>query len=62
MLNNNLESVHNQREDLKDQLLADLPPAGSMKQKAINLCLDNIRNGIDPDHYREVLRKLSQIL
>lgn len=48
-----------QREELKQELLAGLPPAGSIKQKAIDYCLDNIREGREAAHYKEVLRKLT---
>jgi hypothetical protein len=32
-----------------------------MVQKAIDLCLDNIKKGYEAEHYREVLKKLSEI-
>jgi hypothetical protein len=38
-----------------------LPPKGDLVEKAINLCLDNITKGVEPDHYQEVLKKLSEI-
>lgn len=48
-------------DDLKRRIAKSLPEKGSMLTKAINLCLDQIRQGNDTDHYKEVLLKLSQI-
>ena len=55
------EHIKNLQADLVDQCREGLPPPGSMVQKAIDLCLDNINKGYEEEHYREVLRKLSEI-
>lgn len=53
------EQLQQQQEALKAQILEGLPPAGSIKQKAIDYCLDNINRGYEVAHYKEVLRKLT---
>ena len=55
------DDVQDQLDDMKQKLLKDLPPAGGMVQKAINMCLDNIRRGYEVAHYKEVLTKLNKI-
>lgn len=47
--------------DLKAELLKDLPNASDMVSDSINMCLDNINQGIQVEHYKQVLVKLSKI-
>lgn len=60
-MNPTQESLQSQLENLKQELVGSLPEASTMVQRSIDMCLDNIRNGVEPDHYRDVLKKLSAI-
>jgi len=57
--------MEEQIESLKQELLAGLPPAGSLTEKTKNYALDRIQeakrqgNKAEEAHYKEVLRKLT---
>jgi len=60
-LQNEKKRVDYELKYMAADLKASLPEPGSMVQKAIDMCLDRIRNGEEVAHYKEVLTKLSKI-
>jgi hypothetical protein len=61
MSNQTQKSISIELEQIKQKLVGSLPEASTMVQRAIDMCLDNIRNGVEPDYYRSVLKKLIKI-
>ena len=58
---NTPQDLEARQDALKKEILSGLPPANTMVQRAIDMCLDRINEGYEVAHYREVLKKLSKI-